>query len=120
MSLIVAGVAAYRFVRAWFWEPIGEPFRDRAEKWTAPKFTVWSEDGETAQSIEFEDRPVRDWLNGLVSCPYCFGFWITLAMLIGLRIPGIRRLVQALAASMILTVALDYYPDKAREEHDDS
>lgn len=110
-ALIVPFLAAYRFIRAWFWEDVGEPFRSRADRWLDPGYAV-------ARGKQDWLR-VRSWLHGLFSCPYCLGFWVTTAMVICRRIPGLRVLVNGLASAALLCVALDHYPDPSRDTDDD-
>lgn len=112
MSLIVTALAAYRLVRAWFWEEIGEKPRQAAEEWLSQPVVVEGE-------VWVEETYVKGWLYKLITCPYCLGFWICLGVVVARRVPFARRVVDALAAATIVAVALDWYPDKAHEAADE-
>lgn len=113
MSLLVPFLAAYRLVRAWFWEEIGEKPRVALEDFLEKPVMTWTP--KHGHVVWLGPTYVKGWLYKLITCPYCTGFWLTLGMVILRRVPLARRLVEALAAATLLCVALDHYPDKGRE-----
>lgn len=106
--ILVPFLAAYRLVRAWFWEEIGEKPRIALEDWLQQPVT-------RGDQVLVHPTYVKGWGYKLITCPYCLGFWISLTMVVLHRLPFTRRLVQALAAATLVCVALDWYPDKGRE-----
>lgn len=114
MTVIVVALAAYRVVRAWFWEDIGEPFRTRVDEYTSTPSVK-------NRIIRIRRTRIRQWFGDLFGCPYCLSFWITLVLTVMYRHRHLRRLVEALAGATIVAAALDHYPDPSRdvpEEHE--
>ncbi len=106
VSTIIAGLAGARLTRAFTYETIGERIQAPIAEWT--------------DNVEFGDDGVittpnwmleaRSWVRELVDCPYCIGFWLTLACVIGLRFRLTRPLVIGLAAAALQSAAVDHYP----------
>lgn len=72
LRVLVVGLAAYRLARAVANDSITEPFRD------------WLYVGAYGDDPQPGDEPVGGifwrWAYALVSCPFCIGFWISLAL----------------------------------------
>lgn len=101
--LIIVGLAATRLTRAIQHEKIGEPVRDFIDTRLNPGLPADIE-------LDLEALVRREWLDELFTCDRCFGFWITLGVAAAWRIRPARPIIEALAASAILSVAVDHYP----------
>lgn len=111
-TMIVAGLAGTRLARAWLHEEVGEPFRQPVEAWAAPNFEMIGEPG-SADMIVTDSATmltVKNYVDVLITCPHCIGFWFTLGSVIGLRWKPTRPIVTALAGAMILSAFADHYP----------
>jgi len=109
-SMIVAGLAGTRLVRAWMHEDIGEKPRDALELWASSIDTATNDDGDLIVTTPAWKLGTRDFVYDLITCPHCIGFWFTFAATLGLRFRVTRPIVTALAASMILSAFADHYP----------
>lgn len=76
--VLIAGLAAFRIARAIATDTISLPFR----RWLFDKAYagVPPDQIETAPASAFQSAPVVRWLYKLLSCPYCIGFWVSLAI----------------------------------------
>lgn len=63
--LAVLGLAAYRATQLVVWDTIGDPLRSKVEMWRVAKF----------------DSRTRKFVNDLIRCPYCAGWWLSLVTL---------------------------------------
>jgi len=60
------GLAAYRATQLVVWDTIGDPLRRRLEMWRVAKF----------------ESKFRKFVQDLVSCTYCAGWWLSLVTLV--------------------------------------
>jgi len=106
VSTLIAGLAGARLTRAWSYETIGEEINTPIVEWAA-KFEV-DETGHvtTPNSV----LRLRAFVEDLVGCPYCIGFWFTLGCVIGLKFKLTRPLVIGAAAAAIQSAIVDHYP----------
>lgn len=104
VSTIVAALAGARLTRAWSYETIGSRITEPIDAWVED--LPVDEHG----NVNSRDIAVRDFVDDLVHCPYCIGFWLTLGCAIGLRFKATRPLVIGLAASALQSVIVDRYP----------
>ena len=122
-TVIVAGLAGTRLIRAWLYEDIGEPFRDPLEEWSEKTaFHPLEHADGTVEIVVTESQHmliVKSWLNGLITCPHCLGFWATVGCVLALRFRVTRPLVLGLAGATILSAFADHYPGFNPEEGDD-
>lgn len=79
LAFLIVSLAAYRLTRVVTTDTISDPFRDRVYRW------AWNDD-ETVEIVDDQGRKVRaptpragwrTWVYGLVSCPLCFGVWVS-------------------------------------------
>lgn len=101
LRVAVVGLAAYRLARAVALDSITEPLRMRV-------YTAAYGDEPVSDSTT-PHRPAS-WLYGLLSCPYCCGFWIALGLYAGwVNLGWSRPLIVAVAAAgfAALLVGLD-------------
>lgn len=104
VSTVIAGLAGARLTRAWSFETIGDRLRSPIDEWVAE--VPVDEDG----AVQVRDIQVRDFVDDLVHCPYCIGFWLTLGCAIGLRFKVTRPLVIGVAAAALQSAIVDHYP----------
>lgn len=106
VATIIAGLAGARLTRAWSYETIGDEVRRPIEDW-AMKFEIDQNGFVTTPDWKMK---ARAFVDDLVGCPYCIGFWLTLSCVIGLRFKATRPIVIALAAAALQSAAVDHYP----------
>jgi hypothetical protein len=90
-DVVVLGLAATRIARAISLDEISEPARARLATWAdAPA-----------------GSPLRRWVNRLVECPICVGWWTSIAL--SLIVPGRQRLLRggAVAGAQVLLALLE-------------
>lgn len=104
IATIIAGLAGARLTRAWSYETIGDHARQPIDRWVAD--VPVDDDG----WVNPREVQVRDFVDDLVHCPYCIGFWLTLGCVIGLRFKLTRPLVIGLAAAALQSAIVDHYP----------
>jgi len=105
-TVIVAGLAGTRLVRAWMYEQIGEPVREPLEDWLAkPVFVVGEPD-----IIDGPRMNAKAWALDLITCPHCVGVWFTVGCVLALRFRVTRPLVLGLAGATIVSAFADHYP----------
>lgn len=109
MGTLIHALATYRLIRAWFWEQVGEKPRQAVTDWTA--MPVMNNHGD----VDVRLTQIKQWLADLFDCPYCLSFWTALGVVIAQRFRLARPFVSALAAATLVAVALDHYPDVARQ-----
>lgn len=112
VTTLIAGLAGARLTRAFTYETIGERLQAPIAEWT-DNFEVDDQGRVITPGWLLE---ARSWVRELVDCPYCIGFWLTLACVIGLRFKVTRPLVIGLAAAALQSAAVDHYP---RFDHGD-
>lgn len=112
---LIAGLAGARLTRAWSFEQIGEEIRNPIEQW-AQDVEVDENGVVTTSTVQLR---VKAFIDDLVACPYCVGFWLTLGCVIALRFKPTRPLVIGLAAAAIQSAAVDHYPGFDHEEGDE-
>ena len=76
--VLIVGLAAFRIARAIATDTVSLPFR----RWLFAKAYagIPPDQIETADPSMFQSAPVVRWLYKLLSCPFCIGFWISLAL----------------------------------------
>lgn len=99
--VVVCGLAATRLVRAWRYERIGRPWLKSLMGY-----------------LERKPSARRDWLEYLITCPHCLGFWFTLLVTLFWRVRIARPLIEALAGAMIVSAFADHYPQFNFDEDD--
>lgn len=114
-TVIVAGLAGTRLVRAWLYEDIGEPFRDPLEDWSE-KVNYEQVDGALIVTDGRSMLMFKSWVNGLITCPHCLGAHFAFWCVIGLRYKITRPLVLGLAAATVLSAFADHYPQFKPEQ----
>lgn len=104
--IAIIGLAAARLTRAVQHEQIGQPVRDYVDDRLSPD--VYPPGTLLSGPVQRRaDR--RAWLLDLATCDHCLGFWIAFGLTVGWRIRPVRLIVEALAASAILSAAVDHY-----------
>jgi hypothetical protein len=101
--VVIIGLAGTRLVRAWRFERIGEPYREKATEW------LMREASEDAPPSRKQAR--REWAEYLLNCPHCFGFWLTLSVAVLWRFRPARLVIEALAGAVIVSAFADHYPN---------
>lgn len=104
VATIIAGLAGARLTRAWSFETIGEQARTPIDRWVAE--VPVEDDG----SVNMRGVMLRDFVDDLVHCPFCIGFWLTLGCVVGLRFKLTRPIVLGLAAAALQSAIVDHYP----------
>jgi hypothetical protein len=104
VSTIIAGLAGARLTRAWSFETIGGHVRTPIDRWVGE--VPFNDDG----SVNVRGVEARDFVDDLVHCPFCIGFWLTLGCVIGLRFKLTRPIVLGLAAAALQSAIVDHYP----------
>lgn len=61
-AVLLLGLASYRATQLVVWDTIGDPLRLRLKVWRARK----------------EASKVRAFLDNLIGCPYCTGWWLSM------------------------------------------
>lgn len=77
LRVLVIGFATYRIARALTQDSITDPFRDWV--WSRAFVAVPDPTGKEGYATRRRSR-IWPWLYGLVSCPFCAGFWIALCL----------------------------------------
>ena len=116
ITTIVAGLAGARLTRAWSYEQIGAELQEQVNHQLSSPFFIELDDEGVITSPLWRLR-LKDFLHDLFDCPYCIGFWLTLACVIGLRFKVTRPVVIALAAAALQSAVVDHYP---RFDHGES
>jgi len=99
LALLVVGLAGYRLTRVVTSDSISDPFRawlwDRAYTHAGMTYDFQHD----TQAPAVRSKAWR-WVYDLLSCPYCLGFWLTLAVWWGYTFgpEWVERGVEALAA----------------------
>ena len=106
ITTIVAGLAGARLTRAWSHETIGEAVNAPIAEWTMN----YEHDADGFITTPSWELSAKNWVADLVDCPYCIGFWLTLACVVGLRFKVTRPVVIALAAAALQSAVVDHYP----------
>ena len=77
LRVLVIGLATYRIARALTRDSITEPFRHVL--WSRAFVALPDPTSEDGYAVNRRSR-IFAWLYGLMSCPYCAGFWIALGL----------------------------------------
>lgn len=113
-TVIVAGLAGTRLVRAWMYEQIGEPVREPLEEWLAKPVFV-----DDTDIVDGSRTNAKAWGLDLVTCPHCVGVYFTIGCVLALRFGVTRPLVLGLAGATIVSAFADHYPGFKPEEGDE-
>lgn len=108
-TTVVAALAATRLVRAWKYEVIGEQPRAALLKWLDKPVMLDIPPGHPEQ-VNVKATAAKEWAAELVDCPHCLGTWIAIGCSIGLRQRQLRPVIEGLAAAMILSMIVQWYP----------
>lgn len=121
MTLIVVALAATRLTRAFLFEKIGEPFRNRASKLTQPRFEMIGEPGDAEMVVLDNARTlaIKEWFDELINCSHCVGFWFALGCVVASRFRPPRPFVRALAAAALHSAIVEHYPEYEPADPDD-
>lgn len=124
VSVIIAGLASTRLTRAWLHETIGEPFREPVQRWAdrVDYTQVRQLDGSKVEMVVSTSNrvlTVKSYVDELINCPHCVGYWFTLGCLLALRVRPLRPLVMALAGATIVSTVADHYPGYDPDEGPD-
>lgn len=87
LGLVVCALAAYRLTRIVTTDTISEPWRDRLYRWAwvDPSADDYDErHADATRGGEFVPYPrqggLRTYVNELFNCPWCFGVWVSAAV----------------------------------------
>lgn len=103
IRVVVVALATARLMRAWRHEQIGEPFYNAVQDWSGDPVI-------SDNVVDMRATKAKLWVGDLASCPHCLGFWTSLAFTVAWPWTPARRLVQALAAAMLVSAIVDHYP----------
>jgi hypothetical protein len=107
--LAMFGLAATRLVRAALYETVGNPIQTRLDDLCEPVYRSRMDTGNPILDVKATVR--RERLHKFLTCPHCVGFWVTLGLVVGWRYRWARPFIEALAASTILSVVAEHYPN---------
>lgn len=85
LAFVVVALASYRLTRVVTTDTISEGFREAVERWawdesvTVPCDCPDAARGSRGCACSSPRARWRTWVDGLVSCAWCAGFWITAA-----------------------------------------
>lgn len=110
---VIAALAATRLVRAWKYEVIGERPRyallDWLDKPVMRQLPVAGHSRATDE-VNVPATAVKEWAAELVDCPHCLGVYVSIACVLAQRFKPTRPIVEGLAAAMILSIIVQWYP----------
>ena len=110
-STVVAALAGARLTRAWLHEEVGEPFREPIEEWADPSTSYEIHDDGTVDVLDrWHERIAKKYIDDLVTCPFCIGFWFTFAAAVLLRSRWTRPLAIGLAGAALQSAIVEHYP----------
>lgn len=112
---VVAALAATRLVRAWRYEVIGERPRTALLEWLDKPVLRPVAPGHPDE-LNIRATAAKEWAGELVDCPHCLGTWIAIGCSIGLGQRRLRPVIEGLAAAMILSMIVQWFPGFDFEE----
>lgn len=103
VAILVCGLAGYRLARAVAVDDISAPLREwlHDQAYEVGPDPAYPSAAPFIPSVMTDTRRPWSWLYGLADCPFCAGFWITLALYaFWVNVTGWpRAVVAALAAT---------------------
>lgn len=118
-TVIVAGLASTRLVRAWFHETIGEWPKAQIDTWSGRDASIEVDPDTGEVTVQDAKSVAHGYIGELFDCPHCLGFWFTVGCVIALRNRVTRPLVLGLAGAVITSAFVEHYPGFDPDESTD-